>query len=187
MAVAAELVAPVIIKLLIPRRECMAKKLPAGFTLIELLVTIGLIGVLFTIGIASYIDFSRRQIVFQAARKIVQDLRLAQSLAANNQKPQDPLLCGTLSSYTFSLDSDNGYTLNPDCAGTAYDGEPIKSDSIPPPPDLNLSGFTQVKFKVLRQTLECNANPCKLTVEDSSGHKKVISIGSGGAINIEGE
>ncbi|MGB9613813.1 MAG: pilus assembly FimT family protein, partial [Candidatus Margulisiibacteriota bacterium] len=38
--------------------------LNTGFTLIELLVTISLIGILFTIGIASYIDFSRRQTVF---------------------------------------------------------------------------------------------------------------------------
>lgn len=167
----------------------MVKKLPGNFafTLIELLVTISLIGILFTIGIASYIDFSRRQIVTQAARQIVEDLRMAQSLAANNQKPQDPLPCGTLNSYTFIFDSDNSYTINPDCTGPVYVGESIKTGSVLPPPDLTLSGFTQVKFKVLRQTLECNFNPCELIIKDASGHEKIIIVGSGGAINLEGE
>lgn len=175
----------------------MVKKLPAasfstvrngaGFTLIELLVTISLIGILFTVGIASYIDFSRRQTVTQAARQIVEDLRMAQSLAANNQKPQAPSQCGTLNSYTFKLDSENRYTIDADCTSPAYDGEPIKDTFVLAPPNLELSGFTQVKFKILRQTLECNANPCELTVKDPSGHEKVVVVGSGGAINVEGE
>ena len=182
----------------------MVKKLPtalsstildgAGFTLIELLVTISLIGILFTVGIASYIDFSRRQVVFQAARKIVQDLRLTQSLAANNQKPQlqsqelDPD-CVTLDGYTFNFSADNSYTISANCSGPTYNKE-IKGGSILPPPDLNLSGLPWVKFKVLRQAMECSSgsgNPCELTVQDSSGHKKIIIVGSGGAINIEGE
>lgn len=171
----------------------MVKKLPGNpaFTLIELLVTISLIGILFTVGIASYIDFSRRQVVTQAARQIVQDLRMAQSLAANNQKPQPPLDCGTLNSYTFILDKvNNTYQVDVDCLNPPYDSNPFKP-SVSLPSDLILSGFTTVKFKVLRQVLECfpdpTPNPCQLTVEDSSGHEKVIIVGSGGAINLEGE
>lgn len=150
-----------------------------GFTLIELLVTIGLIGVLFTVGIASYIDFSRRQIVFQAARKIVQDLRLAQSLAANNQKPDG---CGTLDGYTFSIPSTT-YEIDVNCSDPAYTNK-VREGSVPS--DLTLNGFTQVKFKVLRQTLECNRNPCELTVS-GFGKSKKVTVGAGGTINIEGE
>lgn len=157
----------------------------SGFTLIELLVTISLIAVLFTIGITSYIDFSRRQTVFQAARKIVQDLRLAQSLAANNQKPQlpdqtpDPS-CATLDGYTFRIPNLT-YEIDVNCSGPVYTNK-IKEDSIPP--GLTLNGFVQVKFKVLRQTLECS--PCDLTITGFGKSKKII-VGSGGAINIEGE
>ena len=159
----------------------------AGFTLIELLVTISLIGILFTVGIASYIDFSRRQVVFQAARKIVQDLRLAQSLAANNQKPEGA--CATLKGYNFEISnntSNNTYYINVDCSDALY-----TTKTFPPlPTDIGLTGFTQVKFKVLRQVLECvpnpNPNPCQLTVSGFGKSKKVI-VGSGGAINLENE
>jgi len=166
-------------------KKCMRKKSALGFTLIELLVTISLIGILFTVGIASYIDFSRRQVVFQAARQIVQDLRLAQSLAANNQKPED---CdGTLDGYTFRI-PDTTYKIEANCFGQV----PIKTKEDSIPIDLTLSGFTQVKFKVLRQTLECvpplipPATSCELTVSGFGKSKKVI-VGSGGAINLENE
>lgn len=153
-----------------------------GFTLIELLVTISLIGVLLTVGIASYIDFSRRQAVSQAARKIVQDLRLAQSLAANNQKPGGVCSTLTLKGYNFEI-SNNTYYINVDCSGAP----PYEFKTFPPlSADMVLTGFTQIKFKVLRQTLECNRNPCELTVSGFGKSKKII-VGFGGVIKIEGD
>ena len=156
-----------------------------GFTLIELLVTISLVAFLFTIGFTSYLDFSRRQTVYQAARQIVEDLRLAQSLAANNQKPGGS--CGVLNGYIFRFDvSDKTkYYVDVDCSNPAYNNNPVKTGSLPS--GLTLSGFTMVTFKVLRQTLVCDRSPCQLTVQDSSGHTKTINVGAGGTINIEGE
>jgi len=158
----------------------------AGFTLIELLVTISLVAFLFTIGFTSYLDFSRRQTVYQAARQIVEDLRLAQSLAANNQKPSGS--CGVLNGYTFRFDvfDKTKYYVDVDCSNPTYNNNPVKEGSLPS--GLTLSGFTTVTFKVLRQTLDCHStSPCQLTVQDASGHQKIIDVGTGGTINIKGE
>jgi len=164
----------------------------SGFTLIELLLMISLMGILFTVGITNYTDFNRRQTVYQAARQIVQDLRLAQSLAANNQKPLPPSPCGTLDSYTFILNSVNKtYKIDINCSNPPYNST-FRDDFSPLLSDLTLSGFSTVKFKVLRQALECIPPPtppstsCELTVSGFGKSKKVI-VGSGGAINIEGE
>ena len=155
----------------------------SGFTLIELLVTISLVAFLFTIGFTSYLDFSRRQTVYQAARQIVEDLRLAQSLAANNQKPSGS--CGVLNGYTFRFFDKTKYYVDVDCSNPTYNNT-VKEGSLPS--GLTLSGFTKVTFKVLRQTLDCDStSPCQLTVQDASGHKKIIDVGTGGTINIEGE
>lgn len=144
-----------------------------GFTLIEILVTISIIGILSSIGLASYINFNRQQLVIQSARKILDDMRLAQSLASNNQKPDG---CGTLSGYSFSV-SGTGYTIKADCSSG---GVVVKTGSIPA--NLTVTGFSKVEFKVLRQPVKTTGGN-SLTVT-GFGVSKIISVGVGGEMSL---
>lgn len=149
-----------------------------GFTLVELLIVISITAIVTTVGIASYIDFNRAQIVNQAAKKIVQDLRMAQSLATNNQKT--PGCLGTINNYTFTR-SGLSYSISINCEGPAYT-ETVKTGSVA---GVGLSGFTAAKFKVLRQGVVMTGRS-NLTVS-GFGKTKTISVDPAGAIYIEGE
>jgi prepilin-type N-terminal cleavage/methylation domain-containing protein len=157
------------------------KRRTFGFTLIELLIVISIISVLSTLGIVSYLNFSRTQLVNQAARKIAQDLRLAQSLASNNQKDKG---CGDspLVGYTFSIDQErNEYFIHANCS----DQIEVKTGSVPDEV-LKLEGVTAVQFKVLRQgvvTTPLGANIISVT---GFGKTKEIEINAG-AIVVKGE
>lgn len=160
--------------------------LSKGFTLVELLVVISIICILSVVGIASYMNFSRSQTVTQAAKKIVQDIRLAQSLANNNQKPElniCPSGCQTLDGYTFSLDhSSRNYTISANCLPVVACSS-IKSETLAS--GFDFSGLTIVKFKVLRRGMEFTGGKT-LTVTAFTKSKNII-LDEGGSIRIEGE
>lgn len=143
-----------------------------GFTLIEILVTISIIGILSSVGLASYINFNRQQLVIQSARKILDDMRLAQSLASNNQKPED---CDVLFGYSFSI-SGTGYTITADCSSVYT----IKTGSIPA--NLTTSGFSKVEFKVLRQPVKTTGGNSLMVT--GFGLSKIISVGVGGEMSL---
>lgn len=149
-----------------------SKRFYFGFTIIELLIVISIVGILAALGLASYVDFNRSQIVSQAAAKIVQDLRLAQSLAANNVKPED---CSTLESYSFIL-SGNSYEITSDCSTSVM----VNSGFVPN--NLQLVGFSTVKFKVLSHGVETTGGS-SLAVS-GFGKTKTIIVGEGGEINV---
>jgi len=153
------------------------KRARSGLSLIEILVVITLTAVLSVVGLASYINFNRRETVNQSSRKIVQDLRLAQSLTINNQKPVD---CGAddiLKGYLFKI-TGNSYQILAECSK----GEPfvIKTDSVPD--NLILTGFSQIKFKVLRGGVEFTGGQ-SLRIS-GFGFTYVVTVGSGGDITV---
>lgn len=149
-----------------------------GFTLIEILVTISIIGILSSVGLASYINFNRQQLVLQSARKIMEDMRLAQSLASNNQKPDG---CGTLSGYTLSVYGINNtnYSIKAVCS-PVLEVDVVKEDSIPA--NLVVTGFSSVEFKVLRQPVKTTGGN-SLTIT-GFGKSKTISVGAGGEMSL---
>lgn len=167
------------------------KKLASGFTLIELLVTISIMGILMAIVIVSYIDFNRRQILLQATRQIVQDLRLAQSLASNNQKPDAATCssgCSTLDGYIFLLDGGT-YTIFANCySGDFTTGcDPIKSVTLSETfgTDFSFSGFTMARFRVLRQGVMLTGGGTLIVT--AFGKSQTIAVDKGGSIRIQGE
>ena len=98
----------------------MNRRKKSGFTLVELLVVISVITILSSLGFATYVNFNRTQVIVQTADRIISDLRLAQSLAANNQRPPDNEnpesetgLCGSnpLVGYSFKMNSEKNYTI----------------------------------------------------------------------------
>lgn len=87
-----------------------------GFTLIELLLVIAVGAILFTVGIARYNDFNRRQTVKQAAFNLRNDLQSTKIKAFAGNKSS----CTTLDRYRVSFDTvsiPNNYTIAALCAG----------------------------------------------------------------------
>ncbi len=121
------------------------KKPARGFTLIELLVVVSIIGILFTIGIAQYMNFNRSQILDQTAQELKNNLRLAQTMAFTGEKPGE---CIALDGYQVSFSSDS-YIIQPVCGGNVVDSGK-KTFYLP----LGV-GFTSIPspilFKVLAQ------------------------------------
>lgn len=151
------------------------KNLPRGYTLIELLVVISIISFLFTIGVVSYRNFNRRQLVNQAALKIAEGLRMAQSLARNNQKT----CSGVLEGYKFVVSGLN-FEIQECCSGSCNE---VKEEQITSSSEISLGGFTEVKFKILRQGIDCEI-PCELNVS-GFGNSKTIVVDPGGSIEIK--
>lgn len=65
-----------------------------GFTLIEILVAITVIGILSGVGIASYQNYNRRQILSQTAQDLANTLRFAQDKALSGEKDCASAYCG---------------------------------------------------------------------------------------------
>jgi len=161
----------------------LPKKLSSfvGFTLIELLVVMTIIGILFGVGVAQYTNFNRRQILEQASRDLINNLRLAQTKAANGEKPPG---CATLDGYKVSFSS--GGTSNPDtyrivaiCGGSEK-GE-SKTFSLPSVVKFNpLPSPSEVLFKVLAQGTDLN-NDLTITLT-AFGKTKTITVTKQGKI-----
>ncbi len=163
----------------------MRKKPASGFSLVELLIVISIIGFLSAAGLASYLNFSRAQLLNQAAEKLVSDLRLAQSLASSGQKPSLCLLAGKLSGYSLVISSPTTYYLLVECGLSENDPDAIiKEESISD--SLSMSGFSEVKFNVLRQGVVFNPlGSNSLEIKGFSNQIKTITIDAGGAIKIQ--
>ena len=67
-----------------------------GFTLIEILVSVIIIGILTTVGIASYNNFNERRVITEASENLKLYIRLAASKAINNEKDCSVSMCGSL-------------------------------------------------------------------------------------------
>ncbi len=158
-------------------------KLPkpdTGFTLIELLVVASLIAILFSIGVAKYSEFNRRQIIEQSALEIKNNLRLAQNKAFTGEKvsaclvgTDDRLLDGWYMSFTNST-----YQIYGCCGGC---GAPGLQFTLPTT-DLSSKGITlsypssPIRFRPLGQGVE---NDGTITISGPGGSRSIIVTASG--------
>lgn len=100
-----------------------------GFTLIEILVTVSIIGILTTIGIASYNNFNEQRKIRRAADELKSYIRLAASRANNNEK--DATVC------TTPADTLDGWYIDfsplriyGKCGGTEFKSQNIDSFGV---------------------------------------------------------
>lgn len=146
-----------------------------GYTLIELLVGITVISIVFAIGYASFREFSRRQALGGVVKSTLSDLRLAQQLSLTGEKPSSGT-CAVLSGYTFSS-STNGYTLTANCS----DGNiVVKTEELNA--EVGISNTT-VKFKVLGQGTNLDADTTITLTHQVTGSIATISVGKNGDIH----
>jgi len=148
-----------------------------GFTLIELLVSVAIIGLLSAVGLSSYVQFNRRQILVSAVRTLLNDLRLAQSKAESGERPSECV--GDLSGYQVTIQT-SGYKIEANCSSWVK----IKEVNFPAVVSKK-SGFNWVKFKTLRGGVEVNPSGQYSLVLSSFGTDKTISIGAGGEISSQ--
>ncbi|MBL7036743.1 prepilin-type N-terminal cleavage/methylation domain-containing protein [Candidatus Microgenomates bacterium] len=146
-----------------------------GYTLIELLVGITIISIVFTIGYASFREFSRRQALTGITKIIKGDLRLAQQLALTGEKPAVGA-CTTLQGYTFAPSSDS-YTLVANCSP---DGDRIVK-TVNLEDEITLTG-TSILFKVLGLGTNLSSDSVLNLSHSIAGGSVDITIGPGGEI-----
>lgn len=158
------------------------QSISSGFSLIELLVTFTLITIISGIGFASFVSYSRRQIVNQAAGDIKQTVDLARFNALSSVKPS---LCSTtdqLSSYKVN------FCLNALCQTANVDYEMVvfcgaesvvRSGKFPQNVTVaNVVGSNScatIAFNILTSITE--GVPCEIYVE-GYGNQLKVSIDS---------
>lgn len=151
-----------------------------GFTLIEILVVISIAGLLVTMGIASYMEFNRRQILDQASKTILNDLRYIQSRASVGDKGPTDTCSSPLTGWYFEVVDSNHYELYGNC-GSDFS---LKSTALP----TNLSfvspvAGTKILFKPLGLGVDLGVNPSMtITIQystDTSKQKSIILTTSG--------
>ncbi len=91
--------------------------LSSGFTFLELIIVFTVISILSTIGIASFVNYSRAQSLQTAGASLASTLNLAKSSASSQVKPNQ---CSNeaLSGYRVDILSDTTYSLSAVCLGT---------------------------------------------------------------------
>lgn len=103
-----------------------------GYTLIEIMVVISIIALLMQGGLASYRQFSRRQLIVNVKRQVEADLRLAQQQSLANTRP-DGFVCAppdTFAGIEFAAPTQTSYTISAVCSdGTVH---PFKVSGLPP-------------------------------------------------------
>lgn len=115
-----------------------------GYTLIELLVALSIVGVLFTVGFASYREFAQRQTVIQTAKTLKEDMRLAQQKALSGEKP---LGCTILSGWAIAFPNPSEYTIQGACSNGTFVTKTLRY----PQGVTKTTGPAQILFKVLSQ------------------------------------
>jgi prepilin-type N-terminal cleavage/methylation domain-containing protein len=134
----------------------LSAKKAKGFTLIELLIVISIAGILFSLGMAQYTAFNRRQILEQALKELKGNLRDAQSMALAGKKGDDTDKClGTLKGVMLDFSTSNSsYEIKAVCTQLGADNDLlIKSVSLPSGVTRETSEET-ILFKALTGAVE---------------------------------
>lgn len=154
----------------------------SGFTVMELLVVMGVIIILFSIGLAAFNRFNRRQVVEQVTRNLESDLRLAQSKAVAQEKPGG--WCDgageTLVGYRLRFTSETQYVIEAICSNADEYPKTIKTVNLPE----EIEGIkdTDVLFKVLTKGVD---EPTTFILTGYDTIQGEVTVEGGGNIETE--
>ncbi len=148
-----------------------------GFTIIELIVVFSIMAVLSTIGVASFVTYSRTQTLQQAANDLVTTLNTAKAKAVSQTAPDDCVAVSRgLNAYRVQILT-SSYRLEAVCGGISY---PITTISLPNGVSFDPSTtITAVSFKILTGGISGSG----IIVLAATGvPNKTITVTSGGLI-----
>lgn len=149
-----------------------------AYTLIELLIGISIISIIFSVGFASYRDFSRRQALTGVTKSIVSDLRLIQQKSLSGEKPDS---CTTLSGYQMDITSTTTYNLVADCSTNVV----VKTVDLAEAGVTISSNADPIIFKVLGQGTDLSSGATITVTNPKMGKSSSINVGIGGDVYTE--
>lgn len=163
-----------------PLAKYQKKLSKSGYTLIEILVGMTIIGLIFSIGYASYRDFARRQALEGSARRLEADLRLAQEQALTGKKPSS-VACsgeGALNGYDFYVNSATSYMIQANCVGGLVDIKTVQmAEEI-----ILASSPSRFTFKVLGKGTDLTTPADVTLTQSATGDTYIINVSSEGEI-----
>lgn len=163
----------------------------SGFTLIELITAITIMALLSTVGIASFVNYSRSQQVFTATQNVVTALQLAKANASSQVKPvscSDPL-----SGYQVSIDANgNTYSLEAVC-GDVVDVTSRKTYPLGQSVMFSPGGTQTVLFRTVTGDVVITPSETSIVVryediaylENVDSLEKIITVETDGRIHVE--
>lgn len=169
----------------------LSSKFQSGFTFIEILVVISTLAILSTIGIASFVNYSRTQALNSAAFDVITTFNQAKSRSRTQVKPPSGN-CSILAldGYLVRIEDAITYSLEIMCEGSSY---PV-SDGTKKLPNgstntITFSSDSRGKtflFKILSGSVQIPGGLASDTVIITGyGQTKTITIHSNGKIGIQ--
>lgn len=148
-----------------------------GFTIIELIVVFSIMAVLSTVGVASFVTYSRVQTLQQATNDLITTLNTAKAKAVSQTAPEDCVAVSRgLNAYQVQILA-NSYRLQAICSGISY---PISTTSLPNGVSFDPSTtISTVSFEILTGGVN-GSGTIVLTATGVSN--KTITVTSGGLI-----
>lgn len=154
----------------------------SGFTLVEIIVAISITLIIATIGIASFTELNRRQIIDQTTKKILADIRLAQNMAISQQKPETGT-CIKFNGYNFNLNTTTKiYSIDADCTPTCSGCTSYKTVTVS---GIILSGFSKITFGRANVPVKTTGGSSLVVSSSVSSITRTITIGQGGDITVQ--
>jgi prepilin-type N-terminal cleavage/methylation domain-containing protein len=171
--------------------ESKKKGFKSGFTLIELLVVLGIMGIVVSLGVASFNNFQDRKKVEVAADNLASGMRQAQSKAVNGQK--DCADCGGSKGNCSGTNQLDGWFVDVyESAGAYYydiygscGGIQFGAQTTSLAPGISVAPETTIGFKPLGGTDITTASTA-LTVSDSKSATEdyIVTIYKTGDVEV---
>lgn len=165
-----------------------------GFTMLELIVVFTVIAILSTIGIASFVNYSRAQSLQTGAQDLFTTLNLAKSRTLSQVKPDLCSTTETLDGYKVTIDysgNSNEYKLYVICSTLPHE---IKSSILPTNISFDGSGtpIASVLFRVITGGVDLKdasdapiAGIGTIKINGYSSQSKTIQIDTGGNVSVQ--
>lgn len=160
----------------------MGKKqtISSGYTLIEILIGLTIVGLIFSYGFVNFREFSRRQALAGAARKLRGELRFAQELALSGKKPDDSG-CNNpnaLIGYNFKVSSST-YAIEAVCSGGVVG---VKSIDLSTGISASAPSTNPILFKVLGQGTNLSSDATITLTQNSTESTQDVFVSVQGEI-----
>lgn len=156
----------------------MSARFKSGYTLVEILIGLTIISIVFSIGVASYREFSRRQELNGYIKKTISDIRLIQQKALSGQKPDASLgSCTRLDAYSLVTNGGSSYSIVANCVNGNVT---IKSVDLG---NITVTATTAVtRFKVLGLGTDLPSDNTLTFRSTLTGNTSSLIIGKGGDV-----